>query len=158
MVATSVFLNRLEAFRARLCVCSDPSDVLRLGTVLDVPNANSSAICRTMRLFPARPTPNKITHTTNLAVVYAWVLTSVRAPRWVAAPFHDRVLVDISSNVPLFIFVLSLAVAELSKKVWRDSTGAFVGWATRLHTPPTRIHLTVQVACPTVAAETVGAT
>mmetsp|Transcript_59804 Transcript_59804/g.107615 ORF Transcript_59804/g.107615 Transcript_59804/m.107615 type:complete len:225 (-) Transcript_59804:579-1253(-) len=157
VVAALVLLDGLVALRALLGVRPDPTNVLRLGAILDIPLDHCLAAGRSMGLLPTSPAPTVVAVAANLKSLNSLILTSISAPNRVGAPLHCRIFVDICSQAPFPVLLVVLLVAEAFKEIPRHVPVALVLRTSSMNSRPTLIHLTVQVPCPAVLAETMPA-
>mmetsp|Transcript_56369 Transcript_56369/g.167728 ORF Transcript_56369/g.167728 Transcript_56369/m.167728 type:complete len:286 (+) Transcript_56369:319-1176(+) len=95
VVAALVLLYRLVALWTLLRVGPDPTDVLRLRAVLDVPHIHQLAVGWAMCLLAAAPTPDEGAGAADVAHLSTLVFAGVRTTRRVGAPFNRGVVVDV---------------------------------------------------------------
>jgi len=157
VVTTLVLLDRLVTFRTLLGVRPDPTDVLGLCTVLDVPQVHSLALRRTVCFLATSPAPMKPARTTYLARIHTVVLASVFAAVRVWTPLDHGIVVNVGEEKPFIVLDSSLLIAILMKETDGHDSVALVLRTTGLNGNLTVIHLGLQVLWPAILTETMRA-
>mmetsp|Transcript_44389 Transcript_44389/g.105135 ORF Transcript_44389/g.105135 Transcript_44389/m.105135 type:complete len:375 (-) Transcript_44389:383-1507(-) len=158
VVATLVLLYRSVALRALLGVGPDPTNVLRLCTVLDIPGADRFALGRPMGLLTTRPALEKVATTAHLQGISTLVFDRKVAALRVRTPLHIGIVIHVRSSVPLFVLSNLALIAKLLEEVARNHKVALVLRTSSLDGCLPIIYLGVQIPRPAVWAKPMATT
>lgn len=153
VVAALVLLDRLVAFRALLRVGPYPTDIFRLGAILDVPLVNRLTTRWAVSFLATSPARQKAATASYLVRVNALVLTGQLATAWIRTPFYDWVVVNVRTYVPFSVFLLPVLVTKSGKKIRRNSSTALGHRTACLYYRFSVIYLARQITRPAILAQ-----